>query len=165
MHGFSYLATRAYWPLRWFAHEFLRISIRLDASSILTSLCRLFGVAIILAIVRFTLSGGLAPASVAALLQCGLAALLAVLIGNIAKEMAIELCAGAMRLCGRDFSRIGATLDGGTYRETLHVDGTWIRCVSRPAGSVCEWTDRWGACYQIVTGPRNSVLRRRRSAP
>ena len=153
--AFGYLARRVYWPLRWFALEFLGIAVRLNVSAILSSVCRLFGVAVILAVVRLCLSRGWAPSPLVAVLQCGLIALMAVLMGNLAKELAIDLCAGAMRLYGRPFSRTGATLDGGSYRETLHVDGTWIRCVKRPTGCVCEWTDRWGACYQIVTGPRN----------
>lgn len=154
VRGLRSLATRSYWPLRWFALEFLWIAIRLDASSILTSLCRLFGVIVALGVARFSLSAGLAPTPLLLVLQCGTIALVAILIGNLARELAIDVCAGGMRLYGQSFSRVGATLDGGTYRETLHVDGTWIRCVSRHSGCVCEWTDRWGGCYRIVTGPR-----------
>jgi hypothetical protein len=81
--GFRYGATRAYWPLRRFAREFLWIAIRLDASSILTSRCRLVGVAVVLAVARFSLSKGLPPSPLAAVLQCGAVALVAILIGNL----------------------------------------------------------------------------------
>lgn len=107
--GFRYLGTRAYWPLRWFALEFLGIAVKPNVSAILGSL---FGLAVILVVVRFCSSSGLAPSPLAAVLQCGLVAVIAVLMGNLAKELAIDLRAGTMRLYGRNFSRVGAERAG-----------------------------------------------------
>lgn len=149
----TYIANRIYGLVRWFAHEFLSIAIGLDASSILTSLCRLLGVAVIVAVVRISLSQGLAAGALAATTQCAFVGVLAVSLGNLAKELAIDLSARVLAWFRRDLPRRGVTLDGKTYSETLYSDGTWIRCESSLAGTVCEWTDTSGACNRIVTGP------------
>jgi hypothetical protein len=146
--------TRALWALQWFEHEFLRISLRRNASALLMTLCRLLGLVVMLAIVRLLLIAGLAPTLIGAACELVFVALVAIFIGNIAKEMAVELAARAMAMWQRDFRRTGVTLDGKVVRETLHPDGTWIRCVSSEEGTVCEWTDRFGGCYQVVTGAR-----------
>jgi len=146
--------TRILWALQWFAREFLWITFRPNASSILMSLCRILGLAAMLAILRLLLIAGLAPTLLGAACELAFAALVALFIGNVVKELAVELCARAMATWQRDFSRTGLTLDGKTVRETLRPDGTWIRCVTSEEGTVCEWTDRFGGCYQVVTGSR-----------
>jgi hypothetical protein len=139
---------------RWFVTEFLWVVPELRASSIVASACRVLGVVVIGLVLRVSLSEGLAPGLPAATLQCAGVGLLALALGTLAKELAIDLCARAFGWWGRDFTRKGRTLDGKSYRETLYPNGTWSRCVSGPAGIVCEWTDESGACNQIVTRPR-----------
>jgi len=146
--------TRLLWASQWFAREFLWIRFRPDASSILMSLCRMLGLAAILAILRLLLIAGLAPTLLGAACELAFAALVALFVGNVVKELAVEVCARAMATWQRDFSRTGLTLDGKIVRETLRADGTWIRCVTSEEGTVCEWTDRFGGCYQVVTGSR-----------
>ena len=150
-HGF----IRAYWASRWFAYEFLAIAVGRSPSAILTSSCRVLGIVVMLAIARISLSNGLTTGALNAATQCVFIGLVAILLGNLAKETAIDLGARVMNSLGRDFSRTGATLGGNVYRETLYSDGTWIRCESGPAGTVCEWTDTSGACNRIVTGPQD----------
>jgi uncharacterized protein YacL len=151
----STVVARVYWALRWFGREFLWIDTRLEPSAVLMNVSRLIGIAVVLIVARLAMGAGLATTPLEAIIQCVLAVALGLLIGNLTRELAIDLFARAMALLLRDFTRIGATLDGKTYRETLHADGTWIRCVSGRTGCVCEWTDQSGACYQITTGPRN----------
>jgi hypothetical protein len=148
------LGRRCWWALRWFAVEFLVIAIRRDASSILTGACRLIGCAALGGVLWLTLSGGVSESALPATIQYVSSALLAVALGNVAREFASSVCAQVMGWGGRDFTRKGATLNGKTYRETLHPDGTWFRCESGPEGTICEWTDTHGACNRVVTGPR-----------
>jgi hypothetical protein len=146
--------TRALWALQWFAREFLWIAIRPNASAILMSICRLLGVAAIVAVLLLLPFSGLAPAFLGAACELVFVGLVAIFVGNLVKEMAVELSARAMAMWGRDFTRVGATLDGKIVRETLRCDGTWIRCVTSEEGTVCEWTDRHGGCYQVTTASR-----------
>lgn len=146
--------TRVLWALQWFEHEFLRISLRPNASALLMTACRLLGLIVMLAIFRLLLLSDLSPALLGAACELVFAALVAIFIGSVAREMAVELAARAMAMRQRDFLRTGVTLDGKAVRETLHPDGTWIRCASSEEGTVCEWTDRFGSCYQVVTASR-----------
>ena len=147
---------RCWWAVRWFAHEFLIIAIRRDASSVLIGVCRLIGCAAMGGVLWLTLSGGVSEGALPAAIQYVSSALLAIALGNVPRELAISVCAQAMGWCGRDFTRKGVMLNGKTYRETLHPDGTWFRCESGPEGTVCEWTDTHGACNRVVTGPRRA---------
>ncbi len=140
--------------VRWFAAEFLRIPMRLGTVSVLTGACRLIGCAVIGSLMYFQLQeAGASTFTYVALAEWPLAALISLLIGNLAKEMAFTVCERIAASLGRDFDRRGYMLDGRKFRETTHVDGTWIRCESGPRGTVCEWTDAYGHCSKVVTGP------------
>jgi hypothetical protein len=150
----DHIAKRAWWAVRWFAHEFLWIAARPSAAAVLISIARLVGLSILLAVGHLSMSDGLAPGMPQATTHFILALLLAVSLGNLAKECTVTLCARALALLGRDFLRRGATLDGKHFCETFYADGTWIRCESGPEATVCEWTDGSGAINRIVTRPR-----------
>jgi hypothetical protein len=154
MPGLPRFGLRCWWAVRWFGVEFLRLAVRRDMSSLLSVACRVIGCAAIGGVLWLTLSGGLVEGLAEPAIQYVASMLLAVALGNVAREFAISCCAQVMSWMGRDFTRRGATLDGKTYVETQHPDGTWIRCVSGPEGTVCEWTDTYGACNKVITGPR-----------
>jgi hypothetical protein len=160
MNTSSDIVMRASWALRWFAYEFFSIAIGRSASAILTSVCRVLGVGVMLAVARIALSNGLTTGALAAVEQCVFVGAVAVLLGNLVKESAIDLGARVLGWSGRDFSRSGATLQGKVYRETLYADGTWIRCESGPDGTVCEWTDRSGVCNRIETRVSGGGMRK-----
>jgi hypothetical protein len=148
------LASRARLLAAWLACEFLHIAGGSRACLLATSVCRVIGVGVILGIAYACLSDGLAPDLLAAATQCVLAAVLGVMLGNLAKEVAFDCFAQVFGRLGRDFMRTGRTVDGRIYRKTLYPDGTWFRSESGPRGTVCEWTDASGACNRIETGPR-----------
>jgi hypothetical protein len=148
------VVSRARMLALWLAFEFLHIAGGPRASSIATSFCRVLGVAMFVVVVRGCLSDGLAPEPAAAATQCVLAAVLGVMLGNLAKEMSFACCGHVFGWLGRDLIRTGRTVDGKIYRETLYPDGTWFRSESGPRGTVCEWTDTSGACNRVETGPR-----------
>jgi hypothetical protein len=148
------VVSRARMLALWLACEFLHIAGGSRASSIATSFCRVIGVGMLVVVVRGCLSEGLALEPLVAATQCVLAAVLGVMLGNLAKEMSFGCCGHVFGWLGRDLIRTGRTLDGKIYRETLCSDGTWFRSESGPHGTVCEWTDTSGACNRIETGPR-----------
>jgi hypothetical protein len=159
MFGRGEMAARALSWVRWFVHEFFAIALGLDASSIVTSLGRVAGVIVMYGIARASLMQGLAPGALAAVTQCAFVGTLAIVVGNIAKELAIDLGARVLGWCRREYRRDGVKPDGKTYSQTLYPDGTWFRSESGPAGTVCEWTDPSGACNRIVTGARKRAPR------
>jgi hypothetical protein len=151
------VVSRARMFALWLACEFLHIAGGSRASSIATGFCRLIGAGMLVVVVRGCLSDGLAPEPLAAATQCVLAAVLGVMIGNLAKEMSFDCCAQVFGWLGRDLIRTGRTVDGKIYREARYTDGTWFRSESGPRGTVCEWTDASGACSRIETGPRRKT--------
>lgn len=158
--GIRRLGLRCWWPVRWFGIEFLTLTPRRETSSLMSAGCRLVGCAAIGGVLWLTLSGGVAEGVAEPVIQYVGSVLLAIALGNVARELATTCCAQVMNWMGRDFTRRGATFDGKTYVETQHPDGTWIRCVCGPEGTVCEWTDTYGACNKVITGPRKNRPRR-----
>jgi hypothetical protein len=71
-----------------------------------------------------TLSGGVGRGVAEPAIQHIGAWLLAVALGNFARELASSCCAQVMSWAGRDFTRRGATFDGKTSLETLHPEKT-----------------------------------------
>jgi hypothetical protein len=142
------VASAAFRALRWFVHEFV-VSVQPVATSKPGSLCRLVGCAVIVAVLRVELGNGLLPSPTAAVIQFGVACLTAILLGNIAKEIAFEICARFVTWSGRSFVRNGLTPGGNTYCEIQFTDGTWMRCEMGSAGTFYEWTEPDGRCNRI----------------
>ena len=151
--GFRRAGLRVFWAVRWFAWEFLAISLRGDRSAIWVALSRVVGWLAICGVLHVALSGGVANDSFAAALQLTASAVLAIALGNLARECTVSVAAQLAVSLGREFWRKGATLDGRTYTEIFRIDGTWMRCVVGSDLTVCEWTDPYGACNKVVTRP------------
>jgi hypothetical protein len=143
------LATGALHALKWFVHEFLWLVIRPAAGSELAWLCRLLGCLVIAVSLRAELREGLLPNTAAAFTQFGLAAITAVLFGNVVKEFAFDLCARCVMWSGRTFVRNGLTVSGKTFCEIQFRDGTWLRCETGDASTSCEWTEPDGRCNRL----------------
>jgi hypothetical protein len=143
------LATRALHVLKWFVHEFVLLPIRPAAGSELAWLCRVVGCLVIVVSLRAELQEGLLPNTLAALIQFGLAAITAILFGNVAKEFAFDLCARCVMWSGRTFVRNGLTVSGKSFWEVQFRDGTWLRCETGVASMFCEWTEPDGRCTRL----------------
>ena len=151
----SVLICRAlYNLLRWIACELFWIGTRANSVSAAVTLCRLGGLSVVAGLVYFQLRGGLAAQPWMAGMQCALAALISILVGNLAKEVLLDVSARLMNYCGIDFTRRGFRIDGSAFTETLRSDGTWYRSISNATGTICEWTDTYGKCTRIITAPR-----------
>jgi hypothetical protein len=144
----------------WFVGEFLVLPLRLELISMLTVLSRIVAVSTILGLLFVQLRAGLAQSWPAIVIQCGLCAMSAVMIGNIVKEVAFSIAERIARALERDFTRSGVTFTGKRYRFVQYVDGTWMRCESGPHGTVCEWMDTFGACNRIETSAMSPPLRK-----
>jgi hypothetical protein len=121
----------------------------ISLSSVLGSLCRLSGYAVTVLVLRVTLGGGLESSLLPALLQVVLAALVALLIGNVVKEWAFALTEGLVTAFGRPFVRKAVAIGGRTSTEIGFPDGTWIRHETWKGGAALEWTERDGSCTRI----------------
>ncbi len=135
--------------LRWFAHEFLLLTFAPAAGSRLANLCRLIGCLVILESLRAELRAGLLPNVTTAAIQLGLAALTAILFGNVAKEVAFDLAERFTVWWGRAFVRTGVTVNGGTFWEIQFRDGTWMRYETGASQAICEWTEPDGRCKRL----------------
>jgi hypothetical protein len=151
------------YSVRWFAAEFLRIPMRLEVVSILTGVCRLAGCTVIASLLYFQLhQPNVSTFTYAALAEGSLAVLISLMMGNLVKELLFTASEHVAAWFGRDFNRRGYTLSGKKFRETVHVDGTWIRCGSSRHGTVCEWTDASGRCSKVITSHAPPDKERRR---
>ncbi len=129
-----------------------------SVGSVLGATCRLIGCAATLLLLRFELGRGLESQVGLAVLQVTLAAVTAILIGNIVKEAVFALSKQLMNWLGQPFVRVTRTLRGRTVSETYFPDGTWMRRETWKAGAVWEWTERDGSCTRIET-PTMRVVR------
>ena len=140
--------------LRWLAYEFLPMSVRNTLSSRVVDFCRLLAFATIVSLTMFETRAfalhDLRTEWPVAILDV----LLAILIGNIVKECAIWISARIANSLGVNFHRRGVMLNGKRFSELFRADGTWRRCELGQGETICEWTDRFGACSRSVTGPR-----------
>jgi hypothetical protein len=143
------LAAGGFHALKWFVHEFLLLAVRSAAGSRLTSLCRVTGCLVIVLSLRVELRHGLLPSTTAALIQVGVAGLTAVLLGNVTKEFAFDLCARSIVWSGRAFLRTGLTVGGKSFWEIQFRDGTWMRGETAPTGTSYEWTEPDGRCNRF----------------
>jgi hypothetical protein len=95
------------------------------------------------------LRNGLAPSALLAVAQLAVSALIAVLLGNIVRECAFEVCSALTTYSGRAFFREGITVAGVKFEEVHYPGGTWFRCESGSEVVTCEWTEPDGRCSQI----------------
>jgi hypothetical protein len=135
---------------RWFAHEFLTISFRLDLNSALASACRLTSCLMIAGLTYAQLYGRLSGPPSMILLKSMVALGIALAVGWLAKEFAFLTATSIANSMGRDFTRRGVMLSGKEYQETQYADGTWSRCETGRRGTVHEWVGMDGKYNRTI---------------
>lgn len=135
--------------LKWFVHEFVRLTIRPTAGSQLANLCRIIGCVVTVVSLRVALRDGLLPNTTHAAIQLGFAGLTAILFGNVAKEFAFDLAARVTMCWGHAFIRNGLTVGGKSFWDIQFRDGTWMRCEKKYRQAICEWTEPDGRCNRL----------------
>lgn len=148
---------------RWFVHEFIVAAIRPAADSTCARICSLVGCVVILAGLRAELREGLLPNTSAACIQLGVAGITAILLGNVARELAFDVSARLTLWSGRAFIRTGLTVGGRAFWEIQFRNGTWMRSENGAALAFCEWTEPDGRCHRLEVLARNA--RRSRGMP
>lgn len=121
----------------------------LSLSSILGCMCRLTGLAFAVLVLSVSLSRGLVASTPLAVLQVGSAMLLAVLIGNVAKEFAFGLAEWLVTACGRPFVRHRTTFTGRLVSEVWLPGGIWVCWETWRSGAALTWTEGDGSCTGI----------------
>ena len=134
---------------RWFVHEALPFAVHPPASSLIAAGCRGVGCCAMATVLYVELRNGLAPSAPLAVAQLAMSALIAVLLGNIVRECAFEVCSALTTYSGRAFFREGITVAGARFEEVHYPGGTWFRCESGSEVVTCEWTEPDGRCSQI----------------
>lgn len=141
-------------PAQWLVHEFLTPGSSRDGHAVLTTGARLVGCSAICGILRVELGRGLPAGVIPAVAYMALAGVTAVMLGNLAKEMAFTMCEALVTALGRVFSRRGCSLTGRRFHELHFPDGTWVRHEQQRQRIVCEWTDRLGRCHRVAIEPK-----------
>lgn len=119
-------------------------------SLVLGGCCRLSGLAAALLVARVCLSRGLAAPPSLAVLQVGASVLLAILVGNLIKELIFAVVESLVTACGSPFVRNSLTVTGRRVTELWLPDGTWVRCESWRNGATLTWTQSDGSCSEIA---------------
>ncbi len=83
-----------------------------DLSTALVGISRVVAWLTICGVLHLTLSGGVAQDVAAAGLQWSLGIALALMLGNLARECTVSIAARLSVSLGREFRRVGATIDG-----------------------------------------------------
>jgi len=135
--------------LKWLVYEFLLLAILPAAGSRLASLCRVTGCVVIVASLRAELQSGLVASTAGAVIQVAVAGLTSILYGNVAKEVAFDLCARLTLWRSRAFVRDGVTMRGNRFWEIQFRDGTWMRWERQGSQATCEWTETDGRCRRL----------------
>lgn len=77
----------------------------------------------------------------------------AVLVGNLVKEVAMLIAGVVLNWRGCEFHRTRLTLGGAKMTEIYRPDGTWDRYFRETLHSVHEWSDLQGECHREILDP------------
>jgi hypothetical protein len=122
---------------------------RTDSGALLF-VCRWLGCSTVIAITDLSVrhAGPISPSEV---LPFGLFVMtVALLVGNLIKEVAILMGSTMMNRLGLEFRRTRVTLSGAQMNEVYRPDGTWDRCILESAEIIHEWSDPNGKCQREV---------------
>ena len=141
------------WPviclMRWVVFEVLPLPMGTGSFQIIALACRLVGCGASFGILLVQLqASATAHGGVLALLWSG-AALTAVLIGNVAREVMFGGCSLVANWMGHAFQRDGVTLGGRTFREIHYPTMTWARWERGADDFSYEWTEPTGRCSRV----------------
>ena len=145
--------------LRSYLLDFLPLPPSAPDSEVLIFVCRLLGCATILGVSAASIqhSGAIPPSRILpfALLMLSVA----VLIGNLIKELGILIGGVILNWRGLEFHRTRLTLSGGQMREIYRPDRTWDRYILEAGESIHEWSDLEGECHREVScGTRGAAF-------
>ena len=143
-------ASRAVMCLvRWVVLEVLPLPMSTRGSDVVGAACRLVGCGVSLGILSVELrASATSHGEALALLWAG-SALMAVLIGNIAREWMFGVCSSVATWTGHAFHREGVTLGGRTFLEIHYPTMTWARCECGADEYSYEWTEPTGRCNRV----------------
>ena len=74
----------------------------------------------------------------------------AVLVGNLVKEVGVLIGGIVLNWRGLEFRRIRLTLNGARMTEIYRPDGTWDRYIREALHSIHEWLDLQGECHREI---------------
>jgi len=119
-------------------------------SEVVIFACRLLGCTAVAAIADVSLQHA-GEISASQVFPFGLLVMtVALLVGNLIKEVSIVVGATAMTRLGLKFRRTRLTLNGAQSYEAYQADGTWDRYMLEKNEIIHEWSDCNGECHREV---------------
>jgi hypothetical protein len=137
-------------PIQRYLLDLLPLPRPATYSQVVIFVCRLLGCAAIVGVATVGIqhAGAIAASEI---FPFGLLVLtVAVLAGNLIKEVAILIAGILINWRGLDFRRSRLTLSGARMREVYRPDGTWERHTIETGKVIHEWSDLNGECHQQI---------------
>jgi hypothetical protein len=135
--------------VRWVVFEILPLPMSTRGYHVVGVVCRLAGCAVSLGTLSVELQASARSHGEALALLWAGSALIALLIGNIAREWMFWICTSVANLMGHAFHRDGVTPGGRTFLEIYYPTMTWVRCECGAGEFSYEWTEPTGRCNRI----------------
>jgi hypothetical protein len=121
-------------------------------SEVLIFFCRFLGSATIIGVTAVSIQHA-GPILVSRIAPFALLVLtVAILIGNLVKEVGILIGGIVLNWRGLEFRRIRSTLSGAQMTEIYRPNGTWDRSTLETLHTIHEWSDLQGECHQEIVG-------------
>jgi hypothetical protein len=119
-------------------------------SDVVIFVCRLLGCAAIVAMSYVSIQHTGAISASQAFPFGLLLTTVALLVGNLIKEVAILIGGIAINWLGLEFRRTRLSISGAQLSEVYRPDGTWDRYILETAETIHEWSDPNGGCHREV---------------
>jgi hypothetical protein len=138
-------------PIRSYLLDLLPLPPSAPYSEVVIFVCRLLGCAAIVGVTAVSIQHA-GAVSASRIFPLGLLMLtVAVLVGNLIKEVGILIGGLAINWRGLEFRRTRFTLSGAQMSEVYRRDGTWDRYIRESVEITHEWLDLKGECHQEIS--------------
>jgi hypothetical protein len=135
--------------VRWVSFEVLPLPVSTRAYHLAGMACRLVGCGVSFGILSLEVQASATSHGELLVVLWAGSALIALLIGNIAREWMFGVCASVATWIGHAFPRDGITLGGRTFLEIHYPTKTWIRYECGAGDFSYEWTELTGRCNRV----------------
>ena len=132
--------------------DFLPLPPSAPYSEVVIFVCRLLGCATILGVTTVSIQHAGAIPATRVFPFVLLVLTVAVMMGNLIKEVGILIGGIVLNWRSLGFRRTRSTLSGAQMTEIYRPDGTWDRYIREPLDTIHEWLDRQGECHREILG-------------
>lgn len=142
--------------IRSYLLDFLPLPPSASFSTAIIFVCRILGCATIFGVAAVSIQHAGAIPTSRLILFAPPVLTIAVLIGNLVKEVGILVGGVVLNWQGLEFCRARLTLSGAQMTEVYRPDGTWDRYIRESLHTTHEWSDQRGECHRELLDRRPS---------